>query len=134
MSGHCDFCEIWHSGPCCHPQRGKIEALTRELEILAVVKNANESYLEGNKGVLDLVKEELSRVLDDWQVLTFKVTNVTTERDVANEEIERLNEATKQLQDGLSVRDHQLTAAKEEIERLKDKIDEIYKDKAGASR
>ena len=39
-------------------------------------------------------------------VLTFKVSNLTTERDVANQEIER----------------------------LKDEIDEIYKDKAGASR
>lgn len=23
MSGHCDFCECWHSGPCCHPGRYK---------------------------------------------------------------------------------------------------------------
>lgn len=21
MSGHCDFCDMWHSGPCCHPGR-----------------------------------------------------------------------------------------------------------------
>lgn len=21
MSGFCNFCRIWHSGPCCHPGR-----------------------------------------------------------------------------------------------------------------
>lgn len=23
MSGHCDFCGVWHSGSCCHPERAK---------------------------------------------------------------------------------------------------------------
>lgn len=21
MSGYCDWCHVWHSGPCCHPGR-----------------------------------------------------------------------------------------------------------------
>jgi hypothetical protein len=38
MSGHCDFCGIWHSGSCCHPGRAKLAsayARIRALEALA---------------------------------------------------------------------------------------------------
>jgi len=48
-------------------------------------------------------------------VLTFKLSNVTTERDVANQEIERLKEANEHW----CKQKEQLTAANAEIERLK---------------
>jgi len=32
MSGHCDFCDIWHSGFCCHPGRVKLEFANAEIQ------------------------------------------------------------------------------------------------------
>ncbi len=40
MSGYCDFCEIHHSGSCCHPGRAKLEALRAENRLL-MVKTTN---------------------------------------------------------------------------------------------
>jgi len=109
---------------------------------------------------IEVVKTELLRMMDDIVTLKFKLSNLITERDVANQEIERLetrdmwlsgldkdnkenhqkianlesqlaaanveierlNEATKQLQDGLSVRDHQLTAANARVEKLAEEL------------
>ena len=31
MSGHCDFCQVWHSGSCCHPGRHEVESLRAAL-------------------------------------------------------------------------------------------------------
>jgi chorismate mutase len=31
VSGHCDFCGIWHSGSCCHPGRAELDALRAAL-------------------------------------------------------------------------------------------------------
>lgn len=31
MSGHCDFCQIWHSGSCSHPGRNEMVALQAQL-------------------------------------------------------------------------------------------------------
>ena len=53
MSGHCDWCDIWHSGSCCHPGRAlyadlevKIAALREQLreadERISMFKKANE--------------------------------------------------------------------------------------------
>jgi len=27
MSGHCDFCGVWHSAGCCHPKRAEYDRL-----------------------------------------------------------------------------------------------------------
>ena len=32
MSGHCDFCNVWHSGSCCHPGQAKLTELERQLK------------------------------------------------------------------------------------------------------
>jgi len=39
---------------------------------------------------IDTVKTEIARLIDDIDVLKFKLANVTTEKDVAREEIARL--------------------------------------------
>lgn len=31
MSGHCDWCGVWHSGSCCHPGRVLYQDLERKL-------------------------------------------------------------------------------------------------------
>jgi len=124
MSGHCDFCGIWHSGPCCHPGRAILAG--KDLEI---------------------------------NVLRFKLANVTTERDVANEEIERLKEpygtltevqvaenvVLSKLADKLDKTESQLTAANKDIatlmtdfgnehakvEKLREAADMVIKDWVG---
>jgi len=34
VSGHCDFCGIWHSASCCHPGRAKLLAAQAEIASL----------------------------------------------------------------------------------------------------
>jgi len=72
MSGHCDFCQIWHSASCCHPGRAKLIDLESQL----TASEANEekqrntiSILEARLARLELVelaeaKEELRYWLD----------------------------------------------------------------------
>ena len=34
MSGHCEFCGIWHSASCCHPGRGALDVADHEITAL----------------------------------------------------------------------------------------------------
>src|SRR5512142_3274826 len=59
MSGHCDFCGIWHSGSCCHPGRivvaqqqddlatlrAQVADLTRERDELKERESRNVTYV-----------------------------------------------------------------------------------------
>jgi len=65
----------------------------------------------------------LTAAMAEIDVLTFKVSNLTTERDVANQEIERLRLLGVNVINRADAFDAQLTAAKEEIERLKREIE-----------
>ena len=53
MSGHCDFCNIWHSGSCCHPGRA-----------LLTVAEARISSLED--AVQDVIADPASHGLAKW--------------------------------------------------------------------
>lgn len=69
---------------------------------------------------IKIVKTEMLNLADDLDRVNFKLTNVTTERDVANQEIERLTtEWRKDEQcrvDYINIIEGELTAAKEKIE------------------
>ena len=68
-----------------------------------------------------LVVEDIPWLLTQIDVLTFKLTNVTTERDVANAEIERLKVRDMWLSDSES----QLTAANAKVEKLREAYREL---------
>ena len=80
------------------------------------------------KNQVDLLKAELLEKIDEIKVLTFNSTNLTTERDVANQEIERLKEelVVAKLVSGPDLgQQRQLTAAQEEIEQLGEEKSEL---------
>lgn len=64
MSGHCDFCGIWHSGSCCHPARVKFSLIESDL---AVARRKVEAYKQA-------VHERASGIatLRDW---TLKISD-----------------------------------------------------------
>src|SRR5690348_5180261 len=45
MSGHCDFCNIWHSGGCSHP--GRMLLAMRERELAELQDKYNKLVLAG---------------------------------------------------------------------------------------
>jgi hypothetical protein len=50
MSGHCDFCGIWHSSSCFHPGRAKLDTLERENARLQARVEELEKGLRGMTG------------------------------------------------------------------------------------
>jgi len=99
--------------------------LTLAREEIVALNDEVEEQAAGRRHIQDTLSAEID-------VLTFKVSNLTTERDVANQEIERLKDkehgvtlnyldADKERVDLQS----QLTAKDEEIERLK-RQDEVH--------
>ena len=39
MSGNCEFCQTWHSGPCCHPARFQYDLLQNQLATMTAERN-----------------------------------------------------------------------------------------------
>lgn len=157
MSGHCDFCGIWHSGGCCHPGRAivanqaqRIAALERELNetvgaLQEILKN-----LKGNKIVhSNLVSETLrsSEVArDNVKFLNAKNQEYANAMDAIrlemhgvedqNEKLEQeLSEARQKLSDTLASWkiDYELRDKyKQERDRLQSELF-LYKKKGGSS-
>lgn len=148
MSGHCDFCQIWHSGGCCHPGRAILEAQRQDIERL----NDEAAVSRGDYRLLNALQEETEKQLTEledkiieqekeMEVLTFKVSNLTAEKDVAGQEIQRLRnqlEAELKLNTELSAEgfnlEHDVIAAIAEIKQLKEEIEEYWRNQAGESR
>ena len=94
-----------------------------------------------DKEQTDLLKAELLEKIGEIEVLTFKVSNLTTERDTANQEIERLHQQLSDLNDQHNAilndrgavmleRDKlniEITAANESKERAWHQIDDLKK-------
>ena len=62
MSGHCDFCQTWHSGSCCHPGRAELTRLRAE------VARLNEERVTVRR-LAELMSETCTHfpaALDDW--------------------------------------------------------------------
>ena len=53
MSGHCDFCNVWHSGSCCHPGQAKLTELERQL------KDKERAYEDLRTQVISAMHEDL---------------------------------------------------------------------------
>ena len=61
MSGHCDFCGVWHSSSCCHPGRGRLRIAIAERDAArAEVERLREALLN-MKDRLDGVGLRLER-------------------------------------------------------------------------
>jgi len=106
MSGHCDFCGIWHSASCCHPGR-------------AVVANLESQLTAANA--------EIDRVLDNQvkiaEVRDKEIERLITQRDLRDLYIAKLEGFESQLTAAKESGLHwfnKLAEAKGEIERLKD--------------
>jgi len=76
--------------------------------------------------VLDL-SDDAGWIIGEIEVLTFKVSNLTTERDVANQEIERWKGINDELNDDVDRLRDWNTAANAEIEKLKLRLDDQAK-------
>ncbi len=92
----CDFCEMWHSGSCCHPGRARFEAAKDEILRLNMQEDIRKSIVD---------------------VLKFRVSNLTTEKKVADLEIERMIANTGTDNDPMWV---EMCRQKTEIEDIKE--------------
>jgi len=72
MTGHCDFCGIWHSGPCCHPGRAKLVELV-ELESQLTAANAKVEKLQE---ACEVAKANLNPLTSNaWTILQKALTD-----------------------------------------------------------
>lgn len=55
MSGHCDWCQLWHSGGCFHPGRYPYAAAQDRIAELETVLTAILAS-DGSQGVFDAIK------------------------------------------------------------------------------
>lgn len=68
MSGHCEFCHVWHSGPCCHPGKGALILAGRriaELEAQLAELKRIRNYVEGERDkAIALYNEAYKRITE----------------------------------------------------------------------
>lgn len=55
-SGHCDFCNCWHSGSCCHPGRAAMAVVEAEREALRAACAAKDAAL---RAAVTLVRDRV---------------------------------------------------------------------------
>lgn len=79
MSGHCSFCDTWHSGSCCHPGRQLLSQVEQE-------------------------RDEAQLAAAQWrdQLAAERVQHTITKGDLMAADVERKNLASQLADSGIS--------------------------------
>jgi len=103
MSGHCDFCGIWHSASCCHPGRAKLEELKLEINQLTLVIVTTSGISRELENKLTAANQKIERYLTEIAAWDTKFRDLWESIDSKDDQLkEKFDHHTKHVSQFLS--------------------------------